>query len=180
MQDGNLQNPQSTFSDVKIEDGFSKIRENVFVGRYPALHKYPWQNLPESFYADEKIFRPYFVNVQRDQTLYKDICCHGLADMGSVSFPAIHFALFTYPKEIYLVGCDTSRTRHFYDDPKKVPADKSMFNTAKMKVGYARMKMFAKQFYPDTEIISLNPVGLKGLFRDIYTDDYKASLNKEK
>lgn len=42
-----------------------------------------------------------------------------------------------------------------------------------MKVGYARMKMFAKQYYPDTEIFSVNPVGLKGLFKDMYTENYQ-------
>lgn len=119
MMDANLQNPQSTFSDVKIEDGFGRIRSKIFVGRFSMIHKNSWQNLPENFYENEKIVCPYLINEQFGQPVHKDICCHGLADLGNVSFTALHFALFTYPKEIYLVGCDTSRTRHFYDDPKK-------------------------------------------------------------
>ena len=27
-------------------------------------------------------------------------------------------------------------------------------------------------FYPDTEIISINPIGLKGIFKDVYTEDF--------
>ena len=48
-----------------------------------------------------------------------------------------------------------------------------------MRVSYARLKTFADQYYPDTEIISINPVGLKGLFKDIYTEEYKNSLEEE-
>ena len=31
-----------------------------------------------------------------------------------------------------------------------------------------QLKKFARVFYPDTEIISINPVGLKGIFKDEY------------
>lgn len=172
--DSRLQNSK----DVKIEDLFSKIRDRIFVGRYSKNSLINYLEFSENIPSEEKTFRRYFLSYnQPNQTLYQNICCHALADFSSVSFSALHFALFTYPKEIYLVGCDTSRTGHFYDDPKKVSVNDSMFNVPKMKAGYARMKMFAKQHYPDTEIISINPVGLKGLFRDVYTDEYKASLN---
>lgn len=33
-------------------------------------------------------------------------------------------------------------------------------------------RYFAKQYYPNTEIISVNPVGLKGIFTDLYTEKY--------
>ena len=32
------------------------------------------------------------------------------------------------------------------------------------------MKEFAETYYPDTEIISINPVGLKGVFKDEFTE----------
>ena len=101
--------------------------------------------------------------------MYRDICNHGLADFGSVVFPAIQFALWTHPKEIYLVGCDTTDTGHFYDDDEEESVSLSVPHW--VKIGYARVKMFARLFYPNTEIISVNPVALKGLFKDIYTDD---------
>ena len=101
--------------------------------------------------------------------IYRDICRHELTDFYSVVFPAIQFALFTYPKKIYLVGCDTSRAGHFYDKPQT----KSDLHVQNVKIGYALIKMFARLHYPDTEIISVNPVGLKGLFKEMYTENYK-------
>ena len=47
-----------------------------------------------------------------------------------------------------------------------------MINTAKaneLKEDYKLMKEFAGLHYPETEIISVNPVGLKGIFKEIYT-----------
>ena len=49
-----------------------------------------------------------------------------------------------------------------------------------MKTGYAQMKMFARFYYPETEIISINHVGLCGLFKDVYTDEYLEALKREK
>lgn len=106
------------------------------------------------------------------QPIYQDICKHELTDFYSIYSAALQFAFFTYPKRIYLAGCDCAHTGHFYD--KGAP-----FIFWGMKVGYARMKMFAKVHYPDTEIVSINPVGLRGLFSDVYTDEYKAALNNQ-
>ncbi len=39
----------------------------------------------------------------------------------------------------------------------------------RLKEKYQEMKRFAQIHYPETEIISINPVGLKGMFKDIYT-----------
>lgn len=164
-------------SEIKIEDGFGKIRDKIFVGRYSKISTVNWLDFSEDFFLDDKKFCPYYLNASGyEQLLHQNICCHGLADFGSVAFAAIHFALFTYPSEIYLVGCDTNRTGHFYD----VGADKNVLNTRKIKVGFARIKMFAKQYYPETEIISVNPVGLRGLFKDVYTESYREDGEERK
>ena len=34
------------------------------------------------------------------------------------------------------------------------------------------LKNIISNLYPKTEIISVNPVGLKGLFKDVYTQSY--------
>ncbi len=115
------------------------------------------------------------------QFIHQDICCHSVMDFCSIAFSAIHFALFAYPKKLYLVGLDTSSTGHFYSETKEaLERGKGDMNISlrMLKVGYARTKMFAKRYYPDTEIISINPVGLRGLFKDVYTDEYKAALAK--
>ena len=164
--DGQINKP----GQIQVEDGFDRIQEKIFIGIY--VPKNEWMTFSENFSLKKNVCRFYNSGGNKHQRIYKDICYHALADFWTVAHPALHFALFTYPKEIYLVGCDTSPTGHFYD-PKK-QNDMAIQN---IKVGYARFKMFAKHFYPDTEIISVNPVGLKGLFRDVYTEEYLASLN---
>ena len=160
---------------LKIEDGFGKIQDKIFVGKF--LDKAPnhWQTLSESFsLKGDNIFRYYLGENFTNQPIYQDICHHPLIDFWSVVFPAIQFALFTYPKELYLVGCDTSNTGHAYKETQT--NFDGYFALLKMKVGYARLKLFAQKYYPDTKIISLNPVGLKGLFNDVYTEDYRRKL----
>lgn len=163
--------------EIAIESGFDRIREKIFVGRYSKTSPYNWLELSENFSLESEKFCRYYSNAANfNQTLYKDIRYHGLADFASVIFPAMHFALFTYPKELYLVGCDTSHSGYFHE-AKSSSSRKNKLNIRKLKVGYSRMKMFARQYYPDTEIISINPVGLKGLFRDVYTSDEKIPMS---
>ncbi len=85
---------------------------------------------------------------------------------GSVIFAAMQFALFTNPKKIYLVGCDCS-TGYFDENNKKIKPNKIIIKVWK------KLKIFAQTYYPDTEIISVNPVGLKGIFKDLYQEDEK-------
>ncbi len=87
-----------------------------------------------------------------------------LGDFGSVIFSAIQFALYTNPKRIYLVGCDCTDNGYFYRNRKTYNHDTSLVN------GWQKLKEFASIHYPNIEIISINPVGLKGLFTDTYTD----------
>ena len=83
----------------------------------------------------------------------------------SCIFPAMQFALFTNPKRIYIVGCD-STTGHFDEKfDKKPKTDKILYRA------WQEIKEFASLYYPETEIISVNPVGLKGLFTDLYQNE---------
>lgn len=91
-----------------------------------------------------------------------DIDSTWLVDGGSSTFSAMQFALFTNPKRIYLVGCDCSSG--YFDG--KGGNDATPF----IKV-WKELKKFADIYYPETEIISVNPVGLKGLFTDLYQED---------
>ena len=91
-----------------------------------------------------------------------DISTQPLAEFNSVVFSAIQFALWTNPKRIYLVGCDCSTSGHFYETNIPNTIDPLVMH------GYHSLKKFASAFYPETEIVSVNPVGLKGLFKDIY------------
>ncbi len=97
---------------------------------------------------------PLFFNPDIDKTW--------LADGGSVIFSAMQFALFTNPKRIYLVGCDCSSGHFDEKSDKKIQINKTLYKSWK------ELKKFADIYYPETEIISVNPVGLKGLFKDMY------------
>lgn len=143
-----------------IQCGFSKIKDRVFVGKF---FERDFGYSEQVSLIRDNVFRYFVGSNAMGQPIYQDICKHKLTDFYSIFSSALQFALFTYPKKIYLVGCDCAHTGHFYDNNAR-------FTLYGMKVGYARMKMFAKRYYPDTEIISINPVGLRGLFHDVYTD----------
>lgn len=85
----------------------------------------------------------------------------------TIIFPALQFALYTRPKRILLVGCDCANIGHFDDDIVKYVGSVSLWLE-----GYRCIKKFVALHYPDTEIISVNPIGLKGMFRDVYTESY--------
>lgn len=94
-----------------------------------------------------------------------DITNAPLADYGSVAFAALAFALYTHPKRICLVGCDVTQN-YFFPTEKKIKTDAET-----MMQGWHAFKTFADNVYPDIEIVSINPVGLRGLFHDEFTSE---------
>ena len=77
--------------------------------------------------------------------------------------PAFEFALWCHPRRIYIVGCDCSQAGYFAEDShlhQALPVDGVIQE-------WKRMAEFAKRHYPVVEIVSVNPVGLKGLFKDM-------------
>ena len=87
----------------------------------------------------------------------REIDKNWVAGDGGIAIVAAQFALFTNPKRIYLVGCDCSSG---YYNTKKGPKSTYIVNYWK------QFKRFADEFYPETEILSVNTVGLKGMFTD--------------
>ena len=119
--------------------------------------------VPESHSISAKALR-YRTDWENDIKTFQcrfayDISTQPLGCFGSVVFPALQFALWTNPKRIYIVGCDCSNTGHF---------DKSKSdNLSYLIEPWKKFKEFVQIYYPETEIISVNPVGLRGLFTDI-------------
>ena len=105
-----------------------------------------------------------------------DIDTEALANSTSCSLQAMQFALFTNPKKIYIVGidCTVSSLSHFIGGAYDTSArnESAAKNDAGQIAAWRRLKLFAQTYYPETEIISVNPVGLKGIFRDVYTKEY--------
>ena len=92
-----------------------------------------------------------------------DISVEPFGEFKSTIFSALQFALYTHPKRIYLAGCDCS-SNYFYgeDDIHKYPY---------LISEWMKMKKIISEIFPDIEVISINPVGLKGMFKDIYTNN---------
>ena len=97
-----------------------------------------------------------------------DISSKPFITYGSTIFVALQFALYTHPDKIYIVGCDCS-SGHFGAHKVKLHNSDVQFIDVILD-GWKKFAIFAKALYPDVEIISVNPVGLKGLFKDEYID----------
>ena len=95
-----------------------------------------------------------------------------LADFGTVVHHALHFALYTHPKRIFLLGCDTSNEGYHKNYIQTKPLD-----VERLVGGYKKFKDYISSYYPDIELISINPVGLRGIFKDLYTRDFVESRN---
>lgn len=106
-----------------------------------------------------------------------------ISDFTSVIFHAMQFALLTNPRRIYIVGCDMNMTvgganNHFVD--RKInygmpPEQCTPFHNARyhetLHYGWREMRQHCKQYFPNLEIVSINPVGLRGFFdRDVFSD----------
>lgn len=146
-------------------------KHKKFIGKF--LHQDNIYNFPE-IKNEEKynIFRYYgakrhgFPNLKQfENEIHVDISTYPLADFFSVSFAALHYALYTYPRKIFLVGLDTAQTGNFFDG-------NTQYYCKKMIEGYKKFKQFAEKYYPETEIISINPIGLRGIFKDLYTQKF--------
>jgi hypothetical protein len=64
-----------------------------------------------------------------------------------------------------LVGLDTQQSRCF-------DGRQHVYRMDEIMMGYQLFQRFIAKYYPDVEVISINPVGLKGMFKDVYTQNY--------
>ncbi|MBR6674704.1 MAG: hypothetical protein IKL32_02140 [Alphaproteobacteria bacterium] len=122
------------------------IPENNAIISDAYRYRTDWMNIP--------FFTPQFVH---------DISVKPLGCFGSIVFPALQFALWTNPKRIYLVGCDCTSNVGYFDKEEQG----GNFLTETIVDTYKKFKNFANIYYPNIEIISINPVGLKGIFKDM-------------
>lgn len=140
----------------------------------------PQKQIPESlaikcnalrFITDEYIYK----NGYKSKFIL-DIDKQAIGNMPNVGLSVMQLALFMNPVRIYIVGCDMSGG-HFTNpnmNAKEIDAMNKKLektwsdNYQKLLEKWKELKQFAQCHYPDTEIVSINPVGLKGLFRDIF------------
>ena len=118
-----------------------------------------YENSDCNIYIVERAWTPF-------ETFNYNISILPLPSFGSIAFAALNFIAWTHPKRIFLVGCDCSAGGNFVDN-------KDTSHYGYMLYGWNQAKLFLSYHYPDIEIISINPIGLKGMFKDIYSKDGK-------
>ncbi len=137
----------------------NRIRERILVDRIPQYHLYNADAVP--FLLEDVFGNKWAVDIDNEP----------FGDFGGAVFSALQFILYAHPKRIFLVGQDCNKG-YFYNAEKIEMKEGCIAGDNSGKTwGYKKFKEFVEQMYPDVEIISVNPVGLKGLFTDIYTKD---------
>ena len=108
-----------------------------------------------------------------------DIESEPLCNFNSVSLQAMQFILYTNPRRIYIVGIDCTNLGHFDSNGNDNETNRKRLASRGEDVddwarktieAWTKLKEFAHIYYPDTEIVSVNPIGLKGFFKDLYQE----------
>ena len=128
---------------------------------YPTIKRIPQP------YMKANNIKQYFLDDRHAYKFAYNLTTECIGDFGGTVFSAMQFILWTNSKRIYLVGADCSSNKNLFYK-QSVSFDYSVQLNA-----WKKLKIFADDVYPDTEIISVNPVGLKGIFTDMYTNSYK-------
>lgn len=156
-----------------VPEWCEKLKEYDFVKFFGMNTKADASDQFPEYFIEENGGRRFFSMLTVPGTqAHVDIAYYPLMAYNSIIFRAIHFALYTHPKRLLLVGCDCSSNGYF---DSSQTADRKFVGASLVPQwidGYRNVKKFAAIHYPDTEIISINPVGLKGLFHDVYTENY--------
>lgn len=139
-----------------------------FFGQYPTGIWRDKYQIPERL-IEENNARRFYMAVPSEE-IHLNIEYYPLMGFYSIIFQAIHFALYIGTKRIILVGCDCN-SEGYFDGSKQVEGI-GIHAVPRWKNGYIKLKEFVERFYPDVEIVSLNPVGLRGMFHDVYTENY--------
>jgi hypothetical protein len=93
-----------------------------------------------------------------------------LGDFGSIAFSALQFILYGRPERIFLVGCDCTNGSYL-----NIP-DVITINTSRVE-HWKEFQFQVAYYYADMHkrIISINPIGLAGIFTDRHIDSPTAS-----
>ncbi|MBQ7866766.1 MAG: hypothetical protein IJ354_01270 [Clostridia bacterium] len=143
------------------------------------------RQIPESYRIKCNALRYYTDSyLVKNGFLSKPVCDidkMAVGNMPNIALSALQIILFTNPSVIYLVGCDASKG-HFVQ-PATLNSERIAVHEKDLKIAVSsdrviqkwnELKEFADAYYPETKIISINPVGLKGIFIDKYQPEFKS------
>lgn len=116
-------------------------------------------------YVQIKNSELYILDNERMGKIPINISIEPFADLCGTVFSAMQFCLYTNPKRIYLYGFDCNVSHSFEKEEAK-------WDLSYQYNSWIKIKEFIEQNTHGIEIISVNPVSLKGLFKDVYTQSY--------
>jgi hypothetical protein len=159
---------------VPINDCITEIQKTEFIkffGQghlpYPTSYYDRGRHIPDYIIENSQNAYRYYFNLKDFSTINIDIETQPLPDLGSCVYSAAYFAIYTGMKKLYLVGCDCASNGYFNKREQE-----QHFNTRNLIKHWKIFKRYVSAFHPDVEIISINPIGLRGIFKDIYTEKY--------
>lgn len=151
------------FFGQQIESGKDRVIPETFARKCGA----------ERYYTDSFMVENGYKSVP-----VADIDCLPVGNMPNIALSALQILLFTGPRRIYLVGCDASANGHYTEknisEKQKLEHKKDLEMAVSNDIVFdcwRNLKDFIETYYPDIEIVSINPVGLKGMFKDCYQDE---------
>lgn len=125
-----------------------------------AAVKHVIERIPLSYSYDNNVAQ-YIIEDMGKHNIAYDLSRHPIGDFCGTAFSALQFILYAHPTRLYLVGWDCS-AGYAYNKPNAIrPANEQAEILKKYFVPFINLN------YPDIEIISINPVGLKGVFKDM-------------
>lgn len=119
---------------------------------------------------DKENISQYLLEDWNMHSIAYDLSKEPLGDFCGTVFSALQFILYTHPQRLYLVGWDCGAG---YAYNKNQYAGSANYQIDILKRYFLP---FIRVNYPDVEIISVNPVGLKGIFNDVYTSEYRSKV----
>jgi hypothetical protein len=108
---------------------------------------------------------PMAVKNSMPPTFYLDISSNPTCGM-SVIFHALNFLFYTGVSKIYIIGCDCNPGRQCFDGREIINSgDTGTYEI--YTIGWHYAKKFIEDNNLNTQIVSINPVGLKNLFTEL-------------
>ena len=117
-------------------------------------------------YSNHGMINQYILEEIPLHNLAYDISREPVGNFYGTPFSAMQFLMFANPKRIFLVGCDCS-SGYAYNKEKNF-----ISVTGQREIWINHIKPHMDRYFKNIEMISINPVGLKGQFKDVYTQSY--------
>ena len=159
---------QDKFKKQEDIDGFVEYKSEECT-KFIGLHtKQNLIRIRQSTISKIKKRELYVLNNKRpyDTLTPIDISMEPFAWYSGTVFAALQFCLFANAKRIYLAGFDCSNNGHAFSD------NIVEYKQAHQYEYWEYFKNFKDTYFEDTELISINPINLKNLFKNTYTSQY--------